>query len=236
MAATLYGVGIGPGDPELMTLKAARLLKTCPVVFTVISANVDESVSERAVRSLDPSGEIIRLAFSMSKDREVRRRVVEENARKVIERLAKGQDCVYATLGDTLSYSTFGYVLPLVKAALPDVNVDIVPGITSWSTLAARAGVVLAENGDVLKVVPSFRKETAENLVFTPGTSTVLLKTYRSRRALLDRLRKEKDVDVVYGENLTRGGEFVATSLDDIEAREETYLSLMLVRKRAGDA
>ena len=115
---------------------------------------------------------------------------------------------------------------------LPEVCVDIVPGITSWSTLAAQSGSVLVENRDILKVVPSFSEDMAEKIVFEKNTSTVLLKTYRSRNRLIERLKSEDNVDVVYAENLTREGEYVTRDLDEVAKRPENYLSLMLVRKK----
>ncbi|MDO5538093.1 MAG: precorrin-2 C(20)-methyltransferase [Desulfovibrionaceae bacterium] len=228
---TFYGVGIGPGDPELVTLKAARLIRSCEVIFTVVSAHVSESVSEDVVRALEPKGRIVRLTFSMSRDRAERDRQFAVNAGLIAAELKEGRDCVFATLGDTLSYSTCGYMLPLLKEAVPGLRAEIVPGITSWSALAARAGTVLVENRESLRVVPSFTKDMAETIAFEPGCATVLLKTYRSRAALTERLRREK-CDVLYGENLTQQGEFLTTDLDEIDARDENYLSLMVVRPK----
>ncbi len=228
----LYGIGIGPGDPELLTLKAARILKSCDVIFTVVSANAEDSVSEAIVRQLAPEGRFVRLVFSMAKDAQKRRLQVQDNANSIIRELEQGHDCVFTTLGDTLSYSTFGYILPLLRTALPELKVEIVPGVTSWSTLAARAGRVLVENREELRVIPSFTRDAAEKLVFEPGVSYVLLKTYHSRDALLKRLEREPDLEVIYGEKLTQEGEYLTTSLKDIASRADTYLSLMLVRKK----
>ena len=230
MRGTLVGVGVGPGDPELLTLKAARILRSCDVIFTVVSANVQDSVSENIVRPLEPRGRIVRLVFSMSRDREKRRQQVQDNADIIAAELKQGHSCVFTTLGDALSYSTFGYVLPLLRKAIPGLTIEIVPGITSWSTLAARAGEVLVENRQNLRVIPSFTEDMAEKIVLEPDTTHVLLKTYRSRNALLARLRREKDIEVFYGEKLTQEGEFLSTSLDEIEKRPDTYLSLMLVK------
>lgn len=227
----LYGLGIGPGDPELLTLRAARLIGECDVIFTVISAHRADSTSERVVRSLHPKGRIVRLSFSMSRDAAERRAVVEANARAVVRELEKGNNCAYTTLGDTLTYSTYGYILALVRKALPDVETETVPGVTSFAALAARGQSVLVENTQDLRIVPSFRAGQAGNLAFPKGSSTVLLKTYRSRHALVERLRREEDIDVLYGENLTLPGEFLSRDLDEIDARPEAYLSQILVRK-----
>ena len=72
----------------------------------------------------------------------------------------------------------------------------------------------------------------AEKIVFEENTSTVLLKTYRSRNRLVERLKSEDNVDFVYGENLTREGEYVTSDLNEVAKRPENYLSLMLVRKK----
>ena len=203
----LYGVGIGPGDPQYLTLRAVDVLRAADVIFTVISRNAADSVSRNVVESLHPQGEIRLQMFTMSRDREERAAQVRANAEAIMAELKAGKNCAFATLGDAMTYSTFGYVLEIIRTELPGVEVEIVPGITSFATLAAKAGKVLAENGESLHVIPSFRAEQVEKLEFPAGSTTVLLKTYRSRAALLERLRREKDVEIIYGERLTMPGE-----------------------------
>lgn len=159
----LIGIGIGPGDPELLTIKAARILKSCGAVFTVISQHVDKSVSETVVRSVAPGARIIRLTFSMSRDRKEREDQVLRNAERIRDELLKGQDCAYTTLGDTLTYSTYGYMTAHLKKLLPDFRYETVPGITSYSTLAARSGAILVENTEDLRVVPAFKSSMADS-------------------------------------------------------------------------
>lgn len=229
---TLYGVGIGPGDPRYLTLRAAEVLRSADIIFTVISAHAEDSTSRRVVESLRPRGEIRLQVFSMSRDKGVREEQVRTNADAIIAELRAGRDCAFATLGDAMTYSTFGYVLNIIRAAIPDLNLEIVPGITSFATLAARAQSVLAENTEELRVIPSFRSDMAEHLDFPKGSTTILLKTYRSRAALLERLEREEDADIVYGERLGMDGQILLTDLDAIRARPESYLSLMMVKKR----
>ncbi|WP_300684741.1 precorrin-2 C(20)-methyltransferase [uncultured Bilophila sp.] len=228
----LYGVGIGPGDPRYLTLRAADVLRSADVIFTVISQNASSSVSQAVVEYLQPRGEIRLQIFSMSRDKAEREGQVAANADAIITELRAGRDCAFATLGDAMTYSTFGYVLRRIQKAIPDLEVEIVPGITSFATLAAKAGAVLAENGEQLRVIPSFRSEMAETLDFPKGSTTVLLKTYSSRKALLDRLEREEGVEILYGERLAMDGQILLSDPGDIRERPEEYLSLIMVKKQ----
>lgn len=228
----LYGVGIGPGDPRYLTLRAADVLRSADVIFTVISRNASSSVSRSVVESLRPRGEIRLQMFSMSRDRATREAQVQANADAIIDELRAGRDCAFATLGDAMTYSTFGYVLDRIRKAIPGVEVEIVPGVTSFATLAAKAKTVLVENGEQLRVIPSFRSDMAESLDFPKGSTTILLKTYHSRAALLDRLAREENVEVLYGEHLTMEGQTLLTDPDAIRERPEEYLSLIMVKKQ----
>ena len=227
----LYGVGIGPGDPRYLTLRAADVLRSVDVIFTVISQHASDSVSRSVVDSLKPRGEIRLQVFSMSRDKAAREAQVRANADAILTELMAGKDCAFATLGDPMTYSTFGYVLAIVKKELPGAEVEIVPGVTSFATLTAKAGTVLAENGETLRIIPSFRSDMAESLEFPHGSTTILLKTYRSRKALIERLRREKGIEILYGERLTMDGETLLRDLDAVNDRPEEYLSLIMVRK-----
>ena len=191
----LYGVGIGPGDPRYLTLRAADVLRSVDVIFTVISQNASSSVSRSVVESLEPRGEIHLQIFSMSREKAVRAAQVQANADAIITELKAGRDCAFATL-------------------------------------TAKAGTVLVENGEQLRVIPSFKSEMAETLDFPKGSTTILLKTYRSRKALVERLRREENVEILYGEHLAMEGQTLLTDLDAVADRPEEYLSLIMVKKQ----
>ncbi len=210
----LYGVGIGPGDPQYLTLRAADVLRSVDVVFTVISPNASNSVSQSV------------------RDKTIREEQVRANAEAIIAELRAGHDCAFATLGDAMTYSTFGYVLEIIRKAIPNLDLEVIPGITSFATLTAKAGTVLVENGEQLRIIPSFRAEMAEALDFPKGSTTILLKSYRSRGALLDRLAREEKVQVLYGEHLAMKDQALLTDPDAIRARPEKYLSLIMVKKQ----
>lgn len=228
----LYGVGIGPGDPQYLTLRAADVLRSVDVIFTVISQNASSSVSRQVVESLRPRAEIQLQVFSMSRDKTVRAAQVQANADAIIAALKAGKDCAFATLGDALTYSTFGYVLEAIRKAIPDLDLEVVPGITSFATLAAKGQRILAENGEQLRVIPCFRSEMAESLDFPSSSTTILLKTYRSRKALMERLRREEGIEILYGEQLAMEGQTLLSDMEAIAERPEEYLSLIMVKKQ----
>lgn len=227
-----YGVGIGPGDPEYLTLRAVSVFRSVDVVFTVTGPNSDFSISEAVVRSVDGvKAQFHKLVFSMSRDAKTRQEQIERNTAVIEEALSRGLDCAFATLGDAMTYSTLGYILSLLVNRHPDLHTEVVPGITSYCTLAAHSRHILVENGERLRVIPAFKPDMADSLEFPPGTTTVLMKTYRSRARLMERIRREKDVRVIYGERLGMPDEFITDDIDVIAARPEEYLSLMFVKK-----
>lgn len=228
----LFGVSIGSGDPKYLTLRAVEVLKDADVIFTVISKNAQNSVSENVVNSVSPKGELRVLTFSMSKNNDIRFAKVKENAMEILDCLKAGKSCAFATLGDATTYSTFGYILKIIKEYLPNLDLEIVPGITSFATLSAKAGEILVENHAQFRVLPCFTPQSAEEISFPNNSTTILLKTYHSRQALVERLRQEEDIEIVYGESLGMEDEIILRDLDQIYDRTDTYLSLMMVKKK----
>lgn len=232
----LYGIGIGSGDPEYLTLKAYRILQNADVIFTVISKNASDSVSKEVVEYAKPSGTVEVLVFSMAKNKEEREAQVLANAEKILAELEKGKNVVFATLGDAMTYSTFGYILPIVLKKHPELETEIVPGITSFAALSALSQKILAENRASLHIVPSFKEEDVEKIEFPENSTTILLKTYRTRKALVERLKKEirqcPGTEIVYGEHLGLPEQRLAYSLEEIETIPETYLSMIMVKKQ----
>lgn len=227
-----YGVGIGPGDPEYLTLRAVSVFRSVDVVFTVTGPNSDFSISEAVVRSVGGvKAQFHKLVFSMSRDAKTRQEQIERNTAVIEEALSRGLDCAFATLGDAMTYSTLGYILSLLASRHPGLHTEVVPGITSYCTLAAHSRHILVENGERLRVIPAFKPDMADSLEFPPGTTTVLMKTYRSRARLMERIRQEKGIRVIYGERLGMPDEFITDDIDVIAARPEEYLSLMFVKK-----
>jgi len=155
---TLIGIGVGPGDPELLTLKAARLLREAEVVFAPSTSLDRESRAEQIV--LQATGiQARRLVFALEDQGGVtaeRTAAWDEAARAVVEAFDSGARTIaFVTLGDPNVYSTFGYLAQTVAGFDAEVRIESVPGITAMQDLAARADVRLAEGREPLTLVPA---------------------------------------------------------------------------------
>ncbi len=235
MTGALYGLGVGPGDPELVTLKAARILGRVDAVLAASSTKNDYSLSLDIVRPhLRPGVEVIRLGFPMTRDREVLESAWEKNAALAADILKSGRDAAFITLGDPLLYSTFGYLLPRLRAILPEAGVSIVPGITSFQAAAAAAGEVLAESGESLLILSGVAGETRNGELLEMADRAVILKAYRNFPAIRELLRsKGRERGTVFATRLGIDGERVIRELEDAPDAPH-YLSLCLVGKKNG--
>jgi precorrin-2/cobalt-factor-2 C20-methyltransferase len=145
-----YGVGVGPGDPELLTLKALRVLQEVPVICTPRSESSQESYALDIVRDYldEKKQEIIRIPFPI--DDEAGAAAVWRNAADTIGgHLKQGKDVAFITEGDPMLYSTFSYVLDSIKSGYPEVTVEIIPGVSSVMAAAASAGVPLVPRPEI---------------------------------------------------------------------------------------
>ena len=135
----LYGVSVGPGDPELMTLKAVRCLEKCPVIAAPQTAGGRMLALDIARGAVGLDGKtILPLRFAMSRDPEVLRASHEEAARAVKEYLDAGQDVAMLNLGDVSVYATFGYLQEILEAE--GYKTVRIPGVPSFCAAAARLG------------------------------------------------------------------------------------------------
>ena len=229
----LYGVGLGPGDHKLLTLRAMDVLNACGRVFEVVGANSSDSVSGSI---LDHAGidraKRVGLSFSMSKDKTVCNVRIAENALIIAEELKRGVDCAFTTIGDPLIFSTFSYTLKVLRQSLPELQAEVVPGITSFQTAAAKALVPLVEDEESLLLAPLHNAKGVEKAFASGANTLALLKAFKTKDSIIAKIRTEPGSEVVYASRLALDGEFVTCDLDDAANAPETYLSLFIVKRK----
>ncbi len=235
-AGKLYGVGLGPGDYRLLTLRALEVLRSCGKVFEVVGGNSSDSVSGSILDGAGISKEKRSpLTYTMSKDMDVRRAKIAENAALVAEELLKGSDCVFSTIGDPLIYSTFSYTLKEIRKRIPELEVEVVPGITSFQTAAARAVMPIVEDEETFLLAPCHNEKGLEKAFGSSASSLALLKAFKTKGAIAAKIRESEGAKAVYASRLAMEGELLTTDLAEAEAAPETYLSLFLVKREPGE-
>jgi precorrin-2/cobalt-factor-2 C20-methyltransferase len=231
---TLYGIGVGPGDPELITLKAVNRLKKVDVVFAAASTKNEASLAQSiAAPHLHAGVEVIRLDFPMTRDEALLAEAWRANADTVAGQLALGRDAAFLTLGDPLTYSTFGYLLRTLNGLLSQIPVVVIPGVTSYQAAAAFTGRVLVESGENLAVVSGVAEEAELERILSAADSAVILKAYKNMPVIRRVLAKLGLADsAVFVTRLGHEGEEVITNLANVPDRP-SYFSLLLVRRGA---
>lgn len=225
MAGILYGIGVGPGDPELMTLAAVRLIKACDVIAIPTEKKENCTAYLIAVQSVPElkDKEIISVVMPMTKDKEVLCLSHEKGAKDVITVLNTEKNVGFLTLGDPTVYSTYMYIHNRVK--LEGFETHIINGIPSFCAVAATLGISLSENKDQLHVFPaSYNIEEGLSL---PGTK-VFMKMGKKLGEVKIRI-KEAGLDAYMVENCGMSNEKVYYSIDELP-EEASYYSLIIIK------
>lgn len=230
MKGTLYGVGVGPGDPKLMTYLAVETVKKCPVIAVPAEGRehaVSYRIAEGIVEGLEEK-ECLNLSTPMTKDMQILERNYRAAADRIIGQLEQGKDVAYLTLGDPTIYSTYIYIHRIVGKR--GYKTQIVNGIPSFCAVAARLGVSLADRAEQLHIIPS-TYDIEEALTY-PG-SKVLMKAASKLSVVKDQL-KEKEMKGIMVENCGLPDEHIYENVDDMPEKA-SYYSIVLVKENGHD-
>jgi len=232
----LVGIGVGPGDPDLVTVKALRVLREADLVLVPVMETGETGRAEATVRHHLPDDERIRRVVFALNDRggrTGRRTAAWQHAAEVVrDAFAEGVRVVaFATIGDPNVYSTFSYLAQTVRALVPDVTVETVPGITAMQDLAARSGTVLVEGDESLTLVPVVGKDLQPLWdAFDHEGTVVAYKCGRQMPDVLEVLRESDRLDdAVYGAALGLPDQDVRPAGDLDPEEPAAYLSTVIV-------
>lgn len=225
MIATLYGVGVGPGDPELMTLKACRLIRENEVIAVPGRDPLQSAAYRTAVQAVPSlSGKtLVPVDMPMVRDKEELRRYHEAGARQLEKRLDKNQNVIFLTLGDPGIYSTFNYLREIV--ASDGYPTELVSGIPSFCAAAARLNTALVEGSEPLHILPVSRRG---DLRLDQQGNYVLMKAGKHMADVRQAIQKSGRHAAAV-ENCGMANEKIYRSLDEIPD-ESGYFSLVIVR------
>lgn len=232
---TLYGIGVGPGEPDLIPVKAVKILQKVDLVFAAASTKNRHSQAVDIARDHIPKTTEIRLiGFPMTKDQEKKKAAWQKNARTIIAELERGRDAAFLTLGDTSTYATYGYLMQSIQRLAPHLPIVTVPGITSYQAAAARVNLPLVEAEESLLITSG--AEGGEHLrkLSAYAENVVFLKAYRNTRDITAALEEtdmlEASIAVV---NCGRENEEIIRDIRELENRPPGYWTLIIAKKNS---
>jgi precorrin-2/cobalt-factor-2 C20-methyltransferase len=226
MNGILYGVGVGPGDPELMTVKAIRMIQENEVI-AVPGEDVKETVAYKIAVQAAPELEhktLLPIYMPMTHDKEEMQRWHEKGAAEMESYLKEGKNVVFLTLGDPTIYSTFSYLQKIVESH--GYTTSLVSGITSFCAAAARMNLPLSEWQEQLHISPAVHQ--LDTKLEQPG-NYVLMKSGRKMNQVKSILA-ESGRDVVMVENCGMDNEHIYHSVEEIPD-DAGYYSLIIAKE-----
>ena len=225
-SAALIGVGVGPGDPELLTVRAVRVIRESDRVLAPSSAVDAVGRAESIVRQACPGTRVERLVFDMGQATTS----IDEAARTVVAGLDAGERLAFVTLGDPNVYSTFSSVAARVRELRPGAAIETVPGIMAFQDLASRSGTVVLQNTERLALITALDGPAAlDGALDDPTQAVVVYKGGRHLPEMAKRLAAAGRLDgAVMGELLGLPGERVGPVADGADG-PAAYLATVIV-------
>jgi precorrin-2/cobalt-factor-2 C20-methyltransferase len=231
---TLYGIGVGPGDPELITVKAFRMLKECPVIAYPRKRMGAKSYALEIVELYVNTAEkeMLGLIFPMTRDQAALDREWNKTAELCWQHLQAGRDIAFVTEGDPNLYSTFIHMARLMQELHPEVPISSVPGISSVLGAAARLNLPLADGDDQVAIIPATEDRAEMKRVIEEHDAIVFIKVAKVLDMMIDIL---EDLGLVQKASVvtkvTSQQELVWRNVRELKGQELEYLTLMVVSK-----
>ena len=239
----LFCVGCGPGDPELLTVRAVNLIRSAEVIFAPTAREGKPSIALSVVQKyVDESAKTVSLVFPMVKDKESLKDYWRRNADEIAEAVRSGKKVVYLTVGDPALYSTWIYIHRELKRNHPDIEVEIVPGVASLFAIAAKVGISLAEGEETVAIVPACYDMERVRRTASACDTVIFLKDGRYFDSVIGMLGESGfpgDANIAVAQNVSEEGEILEVrKLSELLGKKgltEKYFSIMVAKKNARD-
>lgn len=225
----LYGIGVGVGDPEMLTLKAVNIFKELDVVvLPEAKQNEGSTAFEIAKEYLKKDVELLFVEFPMLKNPEDRKKYRENNANEIKMRLDKGKKVGFLTIGDPMTYSTYVYILEYLDESY---TVKTIPGISSFLDMGSRFNIPLVMGEESLKIV-SLNKKIDLREIIENNENIVFMKVSRNFERLYEVLKESGNLNnIIMVSNSGKENEKVIFDLDSVDVENIPYFTTMILKK-----
>ncbi len=236
----LFCVGVGPGDPKLLTIKGKEIIESSEVIFSPIKSAQSESFALEIIKKIInlEGKEICPLLFPMTTKEEKLKPYWEKAYEKIREKIFEGKKCVFIVEGDPLIYSTFNNVLEIIKKK-QDFEVEIIPGISSFQAMSASLKIPIIDGDDVLVITSASYKESSgcrtaelrddfQRILDVSDTVFVM----KAGRVISQILQNKNGFSAFFGELCGTESEFISELKPELQNRKNHYFSTILMKKQ----
>ncbi len=229
----LYGVSLGPGAEDLMTIRALNCLKNVDCIAiprkNEKSLSVAWKTAEHSVGNIE-NQEHLCLDFPMTKNPDIIKPAWDTAFQEIGKRLMSGKDVAFITVGDAFIYSTFIYLYNHAKELWPEVEIDVIPGVSSISAVPTVAGIPVADGQQRIAVIPASYNVKDLPTVFKMFDTVILMKVSSVIPEIIEALEQENLLDnAVYVAKATMDGEKIIRDLKTIKGKRCVYFSMIVV-------
>ena len=231
MIGKFYGIGVGPGDPELITVKAVNILKNIDVIVCPEGKKDTKSIALNIAKDyLSDDIQILKLHFPMTYNENTLNEKWKENAQIIADVLHSGKNIAFLTLGDPSVYSTYMYLLPYLRQS--NIEVETIPGITSFCASASKVNIPLTSADETLCILPLRKGLDGLDEILDSFDNIVIMKPSHDNKTLADKISERKlDDKFVMISKCSNNEEEISYSIDRLRDQQVPYLSTVIIKK-----
>lgn len=228
----LYGVGIGPGDPKLITLRAKEILDKVDTIFVPKAGRNEASCARSIIEAVvSDRKNFVELVFPMTKNKKLLQSYWQKAALQIAKELRKNKDATFVTIGDPFIYSTYIYLLKTLRQNFSDIDIQTIPGVSSFNAAAAAAQLPLVEAEERLAVLPVKRNLEGLKEAFRKFDTIVLMKVGSKLKKVIQLLKEMKLLKT--SALISRVGhrdEAIIRDISSVKDEKLGYLSVIIVK------
>ena len=228
-----HGIGLGPGDPELLTLKAIHVIRGADRIFVPKSDTKEESMALEIVKDYVEEKKIIEQIYPMTKDKSLLNTAWRKAAEEVCTEIRNGYDVAYLTLGDPMTFSTYIYLLRYLLTMLPEHAIHTVPGITSYNAAACMANYPLLTGDERMAVIPMPKDITELRPILETFDTVVLMKVAEKLDEVIQLLEEINLTEhALFASYIGQKDAYLTYDLVSLRGSGRGYMSVLIVKRK----
>ena len=227
-----YGIGVGPGDSELITLKAVRIIKSVDCIFAPRADSKGSSLALDIVKDVCEGKRVVEQVYPMVKDKAQLETAWLASANEIKREIDAGNSVAYLTIGDPLTFSTYCYLLQQLSKIIPSQKIHTIPGITSYNAAASLANFSLIEQSEKLAIIPVSSNIDELRPVLNSFDTVILMKVAKKLDEVIELLEDMELIDnSLFASYIGFENELITRDLLSLKGAGKGYLSVIIVRK-----